>query len=174
MRRVLLIGSSGAGKSTLARQMGERLGLPVVHLDACYWQAGWQEPPREAWEASLRGLLAAPAWVMDGNYGGTLGLRLASADTVVFLDLPRVLCLARVLRRIVRYHGRTRPDMAAGCPEHLDWAFLRWIWGYPRTQRPGVLDRLARVEPETRVVVLRSRAAVRRFLDGLPTRPASS
>ena len=167
MQRVLVIGSGGAGKSTLSAEIGERLGIPVVHLDALYWRAGWTEPDGDEWDQRVRQALGGEAWVMDGNYGGTLDLRLEAADAVVFLDLPRSLCLWRVAKRRVRYHGRSRPDMAAGCPERLDAAFLRWIWDYPRTQRPRVLAKLSAVGPGTQAVVLRSTGEVRRFLDGL-------
>ena len=37
MQRVAIIGSCGAGKSTLAKSLGEKLDLPVIHLDAHYW-----------------------------------------------------------------------------------------------------------------------------------------
>ncbi|MGI4789951.1 MAG: hypothetical protein ACRYFS_14005 [Janthinobacterium lividum] len=40
MKRAAVIGPGGAGKSTLARQMGEKLALPVVHLDVVYWHEG--------------------------------------------------------------------------------------------------------------------------------------
>ena len=46
MQRVMIIGQPGAGKSTLARQVGDRLGLPVVHIDHIHWQAGWVERSR--------------------------------------------------------------------------------------------------------------------------------
>lgn len=168
MRRVLVIGSGGAGKSTLAAHLGGRLGLPVVHLDALYWRPGWVPAPAPAWHETVARLVAQDAWVLDGNYGGTLDLRLAACDAVVFLDLPRLVCLAGVLRRRVRFAGRPRPDAAPGCPEQLTWEFVRWVWEYPRTRRPGILRRLAALPPDRRVVRLRSRAAVGRFLAGLP------
>ena len=167
VRRVLVIGSGGAGKSTLATEIGAALGLPVIHLDALYWRAGWVPTPEPQWRAQVERLVAEDAWVMDGNYGGTLELRLAACDGVVFLDLPRWLCLARVLRRWLRYAGRTRPDLAPGCPEQLSWEFVRWVWTYPQRRRSEILRRLAALPPDRRVVVLDSRAGVRRFRDEL-------
>ena len=164
MKRVLVIGSGGAGKSTLARRLGERLGLEVVHLDALYWQAGWVEPAKEAWRERVAELVRADAWVMDGNYSGTLEARLAACDTVVFLDLPRTLCLWRIIKRSLTHRGRSRPDMAAGCPEQLTLEFLRWVWGYPSRSRPKVLRLLAVYAEGRRIVRLRSRAEVAEFL----------
>jgi adenylate kinase family enzyme len=167
VRRVLVIGPGGAGKSTLAARIAARTGLPLIHLDARYWRAGWVETPAAEWSAEVARLTAGEAWVMDGNYGGTLEPRLAACDGVVFLDLPRWLCLARVLRRWLRHAGRTRPDLAPGCPEQLSWEFVRWIWTYPRARRPAILRRLAALPPDRRVIVLDSRAAVARFRDEL-------
>lgn len=164
MLRVLVIGSGGAGKSTFARRLGARTGLPVIHLDARYWRAGWEPTPPDEWQDVVRALVARDAWVMDGNYGGTLDVRLVACDTVIFLDLPRVVCLWRVVRRWARHRGDTRPDMAPGCNEQLSLEFLRWIWGYPTRQRPGILRRLSTLSAAQRVVVLRSTADVERFL----------
>jgi adenylate kinase family enzyme len=169
VRRVLVIGSGGAGKSTLAVRIGERLGLPVVHLDALYWRPGWVPTPADEWARTVGRLAARDAWVMDGNYGGTLDARLAACDTVVFLDLPRWLCAWRVARRVLRFHGRSRPSMAPGCPERLSLEFLRWVWEYPRQRRPGVLRRLAALDAGQRAVILRSTADVDRFVARLPT-----
>jgi adenylate kinase family enzyme len=172
VRRIVVIGSGGAGKSTLATQLGAALGLPVIHLDALYWRPGWVPTPEAEWRARVAELVARDAWVMDGNYGGTLDLRLAACDGVVFLDLPRWVCLGRVLRRRLRHAGRARPDMADGCPEQLTWEFLRWIWDYPRRRRPAILRRLGALPPHCRVTVLSSRSAVAGFVAGLP-RPAA-
>jgi len=172
MRRVLVIGSGGAGKSTFAARLAERTGLPLIHLDALYWRPGWVEPAKEEWTRRVAQLVADDRWIMDGNYGGTLESRLAACDTVVFLDLPRALCLRRVIGRRIRFRGRARPDMAPGCPEQLSWEFLHWIWSYPATRRPGILRRLAGLRPDQRAVVLQSVSEVARFLDSLPPGPA--
>lgn len=176
MRRVLVIGSGGAGKSTLAAQLSERLQLPLVHLDALYWRSGWQELETAQWERTVCELASAPAWVLDGNYGGTMDVRLARCDTVVFLDLPRVQCVWRILRRWWRYRGRTRPDLAPGCPEQMSWEFISWVWTYPARRRPGVLRRLSELSSGQRAVILRSSAAVAEFLRDLhpAVRPSPS
>ncbi len=163
MERVLVIGSGGSGKTTLARTVAQRLGLPLIHLDAHYWRPGWTPTPREEWQRVVEELLARPRWVMDGNYGGTLDMRLAACDAVVFLDLPRRVCLWRILKRRVRYRGRSRPDVAPGCPERLTWDLVHWIWTYPKRRRGATLERL-RTLVGRRVVVLSSQREVERFL----------
>jgi adenylate kinase family enzyme len=164
MLRVLVIGSGGAGKSTFATRLGALTGLPVIHLDAYYWRPNWVPTPEAEWHARVDALLVGERWIMDGNYGGTLERRLARADTVIFLDLPRWRCLARVLRRWLRYRGRSRPSAGQGCPERLHGEFLRWIWGYPRRRRAGILQRLAALRPDQQAVILRSPAAVEAYL----------
>lgn len=132
MRRVLVIGSPGAGKSTLATKLAQRTGLPLFHLDQQYWQAGWVETDKAIWQEKVEEIAARDRWIIDGNYGGTLPPRLERADTVILLDYPTWLCLARVLRRIFSARGRVRLDMAEGCPERLDPAFLLYIARFRR------------------------------------------
>jgi adenylate kinase family enzyme len=175
MRRVLVIGCGGAGKSTFARELAARAGLPLVHLDRVYWRPGWTPTPPGEWEAVVRDLVTGDRWLIDGNYGGTLELRLEAADTAVFIDVPRHTCLRRVLVRGVRDRGRTRDDMGPGCPERWlpDLEFLRWIWSYPRHVRPRVLSQLAEFERRGGdAVVLRTTAEARAFLDGAGTASA--
>lgn len=172
MRRVLVIGSGGAGKSTFAEQLRSRTGLPLTHLDALYWQAGWVPLAAAEWVGTVADLVVRERWILDGNFGGTLERRLAACDTVVFLDLSRWVCLGRVLRRWWRHRGHARPDMPPECPEHLSAVYLHWIWTYPSARRPRVLQLLDQVGPGVRVVRLRSTREVDEFLASLPA-PAS-
>ena len=68
MERIVIIGCGGAGKSTLARQLGEKLNIPVVHLDKLWWKPNWVESSREEFDAKLARELAKPRWIMDGNF----------------------------------------------------------------------------------------------------------
>lgn len=164
MRRVLVIGSGGSGKTTFARRLAERTGLPLVHLDRLYWRPGWDPTPDEEWRTRVAELTSGDAWTMDGNYGGTLDLRLAACDTVVFLDLPRLICVGRVLLRRLQHKKSARRELPAGCPERLSWEFVKWIWTYPARRRGSILQRLERLRPSKAVYVLRSSKEIDTFL----------
>ncbi len=163
-KRIAVIGCCGSGKSTLARQLGEVLKLPVIHLDRHYWQSGWVETPEPLWRQTVIDLVQGPTWIMDGNYSNTFDLRFPAVETIIFLDFPRWLCLLQVLKRIRQYRGRTRPDMAAECPERFDWDFLLWVWNFPRRSRPKILQALNRYAENRQVIVLYRPADVQKFL----------
>jgi adenylate kinase family enzyme len=167
MRRVLVIGIPGAGKSTFARALAARTGLPLIHLDKEFWQPGWRVTPRTEWWARVSELAAGKRWLMEGNYASSLHLRLPRADTVLWFDYPRVKCLGRVLRRIATTYGQVRPDMAPGCPEQLDWEFLRYVWRFNRLERPKVVAALEQHGQHVVPVVFRRDGEVAQFLSRL-------
>lgn len=164
MKRIAIIGSGGAGKSTLASLLGEMLNLPVYHLDRLFWKPGWVEPKKEDWRQIQKDICSSSEWVMDGNYGGTMNVRFSSCDTVIFFDLSRTLCLFRALKRSLQFRNQIRPDMAEGCPEKIDIEFIKWIWDYPKTRRPGILQKLNELKGEKEIYILSSRKSVNSFL----------
>jgi adenylate kinase family enzyme len=169
MKRVLVIGSAGAGKSTLAQSLAGILDLPVIHLDALFWKPGWNQTPAEEWDSCLAELVKREEWIIDGNYGRTLDIRIQACDTIIFLDIPRLLCLGRVLKRSITWLGRIRPDLNEGCPERLpDREFLRWIWAYPKRSRPAVVEKLSKAaEAGRRVLIARSPRELARIVGQL-------
>lgn len=142
--RILIIGSPGSGKSTLARTLAARTGLPLIHLDQLYWSPGWQEVDKSVWMQRLMAALESPRWIIEGNYGSTLELRLSHADKVVLLDLSPLRCTWRILRRTWGLRGKVRPDMAEGCPERFDWEFFWYTLTFRLSVLPRVLERLER------------------------------
>lgn len=167
--RILILGPNGAGKSTLARLMGARLGLPVFHLDALHWSPGWVETERSAFREKVAQTARQDAWIIDGNYTRYLDLRLSHADAVIWLDLPRYVYFPRVIWRTIRHYGRERGDLGPGCPERFDARFLAdWVWTYPTRRRPEHAALMASLPDGVSAIILKSRAEVSTFTDGLP------
>jgi adenylate kinase family enzyme len=103
---------------------------------------------------------------MDGNYGASLDLRLRRADTVMWFDYPRLVCLWRALRRVATTYGRVRPDLAPGCPERFDGEFLRFIWNFNANSRPQIMAMLAEHGGHLSPIVFRRDLDVRGFFAG--------
>ena len=141
-RKILVVGCGGAGKSTLAVELGRALDIPVVHLDRLWWLADWVHRTEAEFDRLLEKELAAPSWIMDGNFNRTFARRLSFAEFCIFLDYPTELCLASVRERCERFKGTTRPDMTEGCVEQFDPEFEAWIRSYRDDVRPAMLKTL--------------------------------
>jgi adenylate kinase family enzyme len=168
-KRILILGPSGSGKSTLARRIGERLNLPVVHLDAIYWNPGWVHSEIGQFRARMAEAAARDTWVMDGNYTSHLDLRLPRTEAVIWLDLPRYIYFPRSLWRMIRNYGRERGDVGPGCPERFELSFFRdWVWTYPVRSRARHAQIMANLPAGIRQIILRSPAEVKKFANDLP------
>lgn len=173
--RVRVVGTSGSGKSTLARRLAAALDVPYVELDEVCWDAGWTKRDPAAARADLRERLAAPAWVVDGNWDSTVGDEVAHADTVVWLDHPRRVVMARVVRRTLS-RGVRRTPLWHGNRESLR-SLLRtdphenivlWAWTAHARTRERWERRAA--EPGARVVRLAGPRAADRWLRDVEAR----
>lgn len=165
MERILIIGCGGSGKSTLARQLGEKTGLPVIHLDQIYWRPGnWEHLSKDAFEAELKLELQKPRWIIDGNFKRTIELRLDACDTVIYLDYNRVTCLLGLIKRVVSNYGKARADMAPGCKERFDPEFAKWIWNFNRKYRKTFYAMLSE-RKDLQIFIFKNRRQTKRFLN---------
>jgi adenylate kinase family enzyme len=168
-QRVIVSGMAGAGKSTFARHLAAATGLPVIHLDYHFWRPGWVPPPEAEWRALQAGLLAGERWICDGNYLETLALRLARADTVVYLDTPWWVCAARAFVRGLRRPAHTQ--LPAGCEASAwrqlrdEWWLMWCVWRGRQAERERELALVARYGAHATLHVVRSRAAIRALLE---------
>lgn len=165
MKRIIVIGSGGAGKSTFSRRLSKCLNINSVHLDVHFWHAGWIETEQSIWKEKVKDLVKADSWIIDGNFGSTLDIRLDACDTVIFLDMPRFLCMWRIVKRFFMYRKRTRPDLAEGCFEKIDLEFIKWVWNFKNNGRLRILEKLENYSRAKRVVHLKSRKEVESFFE---------
>jgi adenylate kinase family enzyme len=168
-RRVVVTGQAGSGKSTFSLALAAQTGLPVIHLDLCFWKPGWVAPSETEWREKQCGVLAGHEWVADGNYPETLDLRLERADTVVFLELPWWLCAGRAFRRGFQMPG----ELPEGCG-YSAWQRVRDEWRLAvricrkrRSEPEREHEIISQHDQHVALYVLRSKRAVREFLDGL-------
>lgn len=167
MNRILIIGCPGGGKSTLARILAAKLALPVTHLDALWWKPGWVESTLEEFRPKVEAAVARDRWIMDGNFSRTFDIRMPRADMIVWIDQPRRICLRRAFLRSIRQFGRTRADLAPGCPEKIDLEFYRYIWRFRRENERAILDGIEQYGASAKFVRLRSDEDVSAFLETL-------
>jgi len=163
--KILILGSGGSGKSTLAKEVSKHLDIELIHLDAHYWEPGWVMPNKDEWDQKLNELLSLESWVMDGNYQRTISKRLSHADHVIFIDMPRLVCLYRIVKRRIMFRNKSRPDMKKGCNEKLDFAFVKWVWVYNSRNKKKVLTLID--ESDVNLTHLKGRNEVKRFLNVL-------
>ena len=145
MRRVIVVGISGSGKTTLARRLAARIGVPHVELDALRHGPGWQ--PRAEFERDARAAADRPGWVVDGDYADVRDLFWERADTLVWLDLPRSVVMARVIRRSAARAALRRELWNGNRESFRDWSDrehpIRWAWSQHGRRRRELAVRVA-------------------------------
>ena len=95
----MVIGCPGSGKSTFSRELHARTGIPLYYLDRMYWNADKTTVEKAVFRERLAQAVALDEWIIDGNYGSTLEMRMEACDTVVLLDYPTEVCLQGVQDR---------------------------------------------------------------------------
>ncbi|GAB4486781.1 MAG: DNA topology modulation protein FlaR [Thermodesulfovibrionales bacterium] len=165
MKRVLVIGGYGAGKTVFARTLHQATGLPLHELDDIYRAHASANGDRETWLRTVGGIASGEAWIIDGNYGGTIDLRLRRADTVIFFDYPPLLCLLRTVKRHILSRLRlNRKDVVNGVNDRIDSRIVRSVLAFRRRHREGILCGVKK-HPQIRLVVFRMPRDVKRFFE---------
>ena len=160
MKKVIVIGCPGSGKSTVSRALHNKTGIPLYHLDMMYWNADKTTVEKNVFLERLSTVLEKDEWIIDGNYGSTMELRMAACDTVIFLDYSLDVCLDGIRER----RGKPRSDMPWIETEE-DAEFIEFIKSYNEQQKPKVLKLLEKYSDKN-IVILRSREQADAFLNG--------
>ena len=163
----MVIGCCGAGKSTFAQQLHTILDLPLIHLDQYYWKPNWVESDPAEWHRQVKQLASQTTWIMDGNYSGTMDIRIEAAGMICFLNYGKWRCLYRVIKRMLQHYGETRPDMPAGCKERFDLNFLHYVYNFQKTRVPTILKKLDQVRSTKSIHIFENDQEATNFLKEL-------
>jgi adenylate kinase family enzyme len=172
-KKIAIIGNAGSGKTTLAMHLHKRLQLPLHHLDQYYWLPGWQRMDYEQFRDIHTKLCEQEAWIIEGSNLKVVYERMLHADVIIFLDMPRSVCLGRVLKRTIAHLGRSVPGTPDHCKQHIFShnfvQFLKWVWRFNGHSRRLIMHFLENdcVHESKRVVVLKSPQHVAAFLERL-------
>ena len=163
MQKLMVIGCPGSGKSTFSRALHEITGLPVCHLDMLFWTADRTIVEQDVFHERLSEVIAKDGWIIDGNYGSTMELRMQSCDTVFFLDYPLDVCMKGITER----RGKERPDIPWIEPvEDVDEEFIEFVKNYNSENRPAVLALLEKYA-DREIFIFKSRDEADVFLKEL-------
>ncbi|NDD54181.1 hypothetical protein EBZ39_09940 [bacterium] len=165
MKRILIIGCGGSGKTTLARRLGDALNLPVIHLDHFYWLPGHTRRPADQFIKLMVDACKQERWIMEGANLRTLELRLPYADTIIYLDIPRWRCLARIIMRFLQAPGK-EGVFAPGCRNILTREFVSWVWHWRTRYHAFVLEKLA-ATGHARVVIVKTQEQLTSLIETL-------
>ena len=166
MQRILLIGNAGAGKTTFAKQLAQKLHLPLVHLDNLYWRGDWEHLSRDEFDVILQRELEKPQWIMDRNFNRTISHRLPYCDTVFYFDFPTITCLVGITKRTLSNLGKVRSDMGGNCIEHFDShkiSLYRNVLAFNKQHRRDYYELLDHTG-HANVIIFRSRKQAKDFL----------
>ena len=140
--------------------MHNKTGNPLYHLDMLYWNADKTTVEQSVFLERLSAVLQKDEWIIDGNYGSTMELRMAACDTVIFLDYPLDVCLDGIKER----RGKPRSDMPWIETEE-DAEFIEFIKNYNEQQKPKVLELFEKYSDKT-IIIFKSREQADTFLNG--------
>ncbi|MBE7043787.1 MAG: adenylate kinase [Ruminococcaceae bacterium] len=159
MKKAIIIGCPGSGKSTFGRRLKQITGLPLYHLDMMYWNEDRTTVSKEVFLNRLKAVMNQPSWIIDGNYGSTMEMRMKECDTVFFLDYPTDVCIEGIEAR----KGKPRSDMPWINNDGTDKDFVAFVKNYNRESRPKVMNLLERYASKN-IILFRTRTESEQYL----------
>ena len=161
MKKVIVIGCCGSGKSTFARHLHACIGIPLFHLDQLNWNADKTTVEKTVFLKRVKEVIQKDTWIIDGNYGSSMEMRMQACDTVFFLDYPVDVCIQGIYGRV----GKVRTDMP-WVEDEVDEDLIEFVKNYEKEDRPEVLNLLSKYKRKD-IHIFRSRLDANRYLESL-------
>ncbi len=159
MQKVIIVGCPGSGKSTFGRKLKSIIGLPLYHLDMMFWNEDRTTVSKEVFIRRLQEAMSTSKWIIEGNYGSTMEMRIKECDTVFFLDYPTEVCIEGIELR----KGQVRSDMPWVENDNTDEEFIDFINSYNSESRPKVISLLEKYSSKN-IIIFQTRTESEEYL----------
>ena len=161
INKIVIIGGPGTGKTTLAHKLGEKLNLPVYHIDGIHHLEDWKVRDKEERDRIILEKIENEKWIFDGTYRTTLDKRVKNSDLTIFLDYSNMARLKGALGRFIKNHGKEKKEIP-GCKEQLNIKFLKIVWNWKRDKRAFVVEILEKYKDKN-ILVFKKRTRLNKW-----------
>lgn len=170
-KRIILVGCMGSGKSWLSKRIAQITDYPLYHLDIEQWRPDWVKLSKGEQISRQKEIISGESWIIDGTWGGTMELRYAAADLIIYLEMNRFLCMWRSAKRV----GKKRSDF----PDFLEekgvlskefFRFCKWIWMFPKNNKERIMG-LHEKYPEKEFLHIKSRRDIKNLFGNQKSPP---
>ena len=157
--KIAVLGYAGSGKTYLADFLGVKNNIPVLHLDDIRWDKEWEPIDDAVVLPKVAEFIKNENWIIDGYYTYLLlEERLETADKIILLQLPRLTCFYRAVKR-----SKTRK--AAGYVNDMNWWFIKFLlFGCRDKERQNFYAGISEKYSE-KTIVLKTKQQVKEFME---------
>lgn len=164
-KRIVVVGVSASGKSTFSRVLAQKLNLPLILMDSIMWQSGWQYIGDKETVEKLDIASSEVEWIIEGYITKEARTFIFKrADTIIYLDYPKVIATWRYMKRWWKHRIQARPELQ-GSPEKFNWEFLKLVWS--KGEAISLNKFLRAVSNQEKIIRLTSRKDTKQLLENL-------
>ena len=156
--KIAVLGYAGSGKTYLSDYIAKKKNIPVLHLDDIKWDKEWKPIDDSVVLPKVADFMAKEDWIIDGYYTYLMiDERLQKADKIILLQLPRMTCFFRVVKR-------TKKRRQDGYANDMNWWFVKFtLFGCRNKERRSYYAEIAE-KYKDKTVVLKTKRQVEEFM----------